>query len=323
MTEPLTWPFKNLSALGRIRGESNGTPPFRPAQRNCLASLFASLRRADCPCDTSHSVTPMPASTPASCERHGETDRWQHRHRAPCRLNRPPAVQRANGDGTVYQLKDSRWEAAGYVLAPGNTRKRIRVYGTRREALAKLTGKIANINRGVPRALRAGQRRCPPDLMAGGRRHPPAPREHPHPLHHVRQPVPQSRPGQKEARQAHRQRHPHLAQPAPHYLPVLRPQHRRRARSTPLLRRRNMLLQAPLTADAGIHPLRAQVRLGVRRPRRGDLPQRRPQRAYRHTPASSLRTTDRRRGPPVPRRRDPTPFPRPVRTRSPHRTPRG
>lgn len=25
---------------------------------------------------------------------------------------------RANGDGTVYQRKDSRWEAAGYVLAP-------------------------------------------------------------------------------------------------------------------------------------------------------------------------------------------------------------
>ena len=51
---------------------------------------------------------------------------------------------RANGDGTVYQRKDSRWEAAGYVLAPGNTRKRIRVYGTtRKEALAKLTEKIA------------------------------------------------------------------------------------------------------------------------------------------------------------------------------------
>lgn len=30
---------------------------------------------------------------------------------------------RANGDGTVYQRKDSRWEAAGYVLAPGNTHK--------------------------------------------------------------------------------------------------------------------------------------------------------------------------------------------------------
>ncbi|MCX4859635.1 tyrosine-type recombinase/integrase [Streptomyces canus] len=58
---------------------------------------------------------------------------------------------RANGDGTVYQRKDSRWEAAGYVLAPGNTRKRIHVYGTtRKEALAKLTEKIANSNRGLP-----------------------------------------------------------------------------------------------------------------------------------------------------------------------------
>ncbi|MFF0086955.1 tyrosine-type recombinase/integrase [Streptomyces canus] len=58
---------------------------------------------------------------------------------------------RANGDGTVYQRKDSRWEAAGYVLAPGNTRKRIRVYaGSRTEALAKLTEKIAASNRGLP-----------------------------------------------------------------------------------------------------------------------------------------------------------------------------
>jgi integrase len=58
---------------------------------------------------------------------------------------------RANGDGTVYQRKDRRWEAAGYVLAPGNTRKRIRVYGsTRTEALAKLTEKTAASNRGVP-----------------------------------------------------------------------------------------------------------------------------------------------------------------------------
>jgi integrase len=58
---------------------------------------------------------------------------------------------RANGDGTVYQRKDSRWEAAGYVLAPGNTRKRIRVYGTtRKDALAKLTEKITASNGGVP-----------------------------------------------------------------------------------------------------------------------------------------------------------------------------
>lgn len=58
---------------------------------------------------------------------------------------------RANSDGTVYQRKDGRWEAAGYVLAPGNTRKRVRVYGsTRKEALSKLTEKIAMSNRGVP-----------------------------------------------------------------------------------------------------------------------------------------------------------------------------
>ncbi|MFJ3924154.1 tyrosine-type recombinase/integrase [Streptomyces sp. NPDC090022] len=58
---------------------------------------------------------------------------------------------RANGDSTVYQRKDGRWEAAGYVLAPGNTRKRIRVYGTtRKDALAKLTEKIAASNRGLP-----------------------------------------------------------------------------------------------------------------------------------------------------------------------------
>ncbi|WP_030421410.1 tyrosine-type recombinase/integrase [Streptomyces sp. NRRL F-5065] len=58
---------------------------------------------------------------------------------------------RANGDGTVYQRKDGRWEAAGYVLAPGNTRRRVRVYGTtRRDAMTKLTEKIAASNRGLP-----------------------------------------------------------------------------------------------------------------------------------------------------------------------------
>ncbi|WP_030217045.1 tyrosine-type recombinase/integrase [Streptomyces sp. NRRL WC-3626] len=58
---------------------------------------------------------------------------------------------RANGDGTIYQRKDGRWEAAGYVLAPGNTRKRVRVYGTtRNDAMTKLTEKIAASNRGLP-----------------------------------------------------------------------------------------------------------------------------------------------------------------------------
>jgi integrase len=58
---------------------------------------------------------------------------------------------RANGEGTIYQRKDGRWEAAGYVLAADGTRKRVRVYGsTRREAADKLAEKIADSNRGLP-----------------------------------------------------------------------------------------------------------------------------------------------------------------------------
>jgi hypothetical protein len=58
---------------------------------------------------------------------------------------------RANGEGTIYQRKDGRWEAAGYVLAANGTRKRVRVYGTtRKEAADKLTEKIADSNRGLP-----------------------------------------------------------------------------------------------------------------------------------------------------------------------------
>ncbi|MFK0237718.1 tyrosine-type recombinase/integrase [Streptomyces vinaceus] len=58
---------------------------------------------------------------------------------------------RANGEGTIYQRQDGRWEAAGYVLAADSTRKRVRVYGTtRREAADKLAEKIADSNRGLP-----------------------------------------------------------------------------------------------------------------------------------------------------------------------------
>ncbi|KOU85947.1 MULTISPECIES: tyrosine-type recombinase/integrase [unclassified Streptomyces] len=58
---------------------------------------------------------------------------------------------RANGEGTIYQRKDGRWEAASYVLAANGTRKRVRVYGsTRREAADKLAEKISDSNRGLP-----------------------------------------------------------------------------------------------------------------------------------------------------------------------------
>ncbi|MFE9439626.1 tyrosine-type recombinase/integrase [Streptomyces sp. NPDC006602] len=58
---------------------------------------------------------------------------------------------RANGEGTIYQRKDGRWEAAGYVLAADGSHKRVRVYGTtRKDAANKLAAKIADSNRGLP-----------------------------------------------------------------------------------------------------------------------------------------------------------------------------
>ncbi|URN12936.1 site-specific integrase [Streptomyces radiopugnans] len=58
---------------------------------------------------------------------------------------------RANGEGTIYQRKDGRREAAGYVLSANGTRKRVRVYGTtRKNAADKLAEKIADSNRGLP-----------------------------------------------------------------------------------------------------------------------------------------------------------------------------
>ena len=66
-------------------------------------------------------------------------------------MTAPKRKSRANGEGTIYQRKDGRWEAAGYVLTADGTRKRVRVYGTtRREAADKLTEKIADSNRGLP-----------------------------------------------------------------------------------------------------------------------------------------------------------------------------
>ncbi|GAA0270840.1 site-specific integrase [Streptomyces polychromogenes] len=66
-------------------------------------------------------------------------------------MTTPRKKTRANGEGTIYQRKDGRWEAAGYVLAADGTSKRVRVYGsTRREAADKLAEKIADSNRGVP-----------------------------------------------------------------------------------------------------------------------------------------------------------------------------
>jgi hypothetical protein len=154
-----------------------------------------------------------------------------------------------NGDGTVYQRKDGRWEAAGYVLAPGNTSKRISVYGaTRKEALVKLTEKTAASNRGVPvvtaqGSLAAYLRYWLENVAVHQLR------ETTH-TRYIRpcQPVPHSRPRQEEARQAHCQGRAHLAGRTADRLPVLRTRHRRPPQAqrpgrppTALLRHRQVL----------------------------------------------------------------------------------
>ncbi|MFL9683668.1 MULTISPECIES: tyrosine-type recombinase/integrase [unclassified Streptomyces] len=66
-------------------------------------------------------------------------------------MTAPRKKARANGEGTIYQRKDGRWEAAGYVLAADGSRKRVRVYGTtRKDAADKLAEKITDSNRGLP-----------------------------------------------------------------------------------------------------------------------------------------------------------------------------
>lgn len=66
-------------------------------------------------------------------------------------MTAPKRKTRANGEGTIYQRRDGRWEAAGYVLAADARRKRVRVYGTtRKDAADKLAEKITDSNRGLP-----------------------------------------------------------------------------------------------------------------------------------------------------------------------------
>jgi integrase len=61
--------------------------------------------------------------------------------------------KRANGEGTIYQRSDGRWEGAAYVLTTGGTFKRARVYGrTHDEARKNLTKLIEQSDQGIPMA---------------------------------------------------------------------------------------------------------------------------------------------------------------------------
>jgi len=64
--------------------------------------------------------------------------------------------RRANGEGTLYQRKDGRYEGAAYVLTTDGTRRRVRVYGrTREDASGKLTELMAQHRRGLPAVINA------------------------------------------------------------------------------------------------------------------------------------------------------------------------
>ncbi|HEX3782719.1 MAG TPA: site-specific integrase [Pseudonocardiaceae bacterium] len=71
------------------------------------------------------------------------------------------ARRHANGQGSISQRKDGRWEAAFWSLTTSGVRKRIRLYGqTHAEAHAKLTEAKAKAQRGIPspdKAWRLGE----------------------------------------------------------------------------------------------------------------------------------------------------------------------
>jgi integrase len=64
--------------------------------------------------------------------------------------------KRANGEGTIYQRRDGRWEGAAFVLTTAGTHRRVRVYGpTRDDARKKLMNLIQQSDQGIPVASTA------------------------------------------------------------------------------------------------------------------------------------------------------------------------
>lgn len=64
--------------------------------------------------------------------------------------------KRANGEGTIYQRRDGRWEGAAFVLTAAGTHRRVRVYAATREAARrKLTRLIEQSDQGIPVASAA------------------------------------------------------------------------------------------------------------------------------------------------------------------------
>jgi hypothetical protein len=59
--------------------------------------------------------------------------------------------KRANGEGTIYQRKDGRYEGAAFVPTTAGTTKRVRVYGSTREDVRRqLTKLLEQADQGIP-----------------------------------------------------------------------------------------------------------------------------------------------------------------------------
>jgi integrase len=63
----------------------------------------------------------------------------------------PRSRKRANGEGTIYQRKDGRYEGAAFVPTTAGTLKRVRVYGRTHENVRRqLTKLLEQADRGIP-----------------------------------------------------------------------------------------------------------------------------------------------------------------------------
>src|ERR1039457_2431431 len=59
--------------------------------------------------------------------------------------------KRANGEGTIYQRKDGRYEGAAFMPTTAGTVKRVRVYGrTRDDVRRQLTKLLEQADQGIP-----------------------------------------------------------------------------------------------------------------------------------------------------------------------------
>jgi hypothetical protein len=59
--------------------------------------------------------------------------------------------KRANGEGTIYQRKDGRFEGAAFVPTTAGTYKRVRMYGrTREDVRRQLTKLLEQADQGIP-----------------------------------------------------------------------------------------------------------------------------------------------------------------------------